>query len=277
MSTRTTKRTLIALERTDFVVAAIRTQKPTVTAALTQDFSASLPEGTPMPDWDALQDAQAFRLESSTREIRRFEQAYRQQLDRLQGDRRHRQTIVGRLISEYRRLRKSVAGNYPEGALTVLGVQEPPVRRYAAVREQMPEILARLRDPELLSRLPEPLTGHQPLDFESFAAPIETDIQAFDESMETIRKMHKILDEALLVKREALKSNRRIYLQLARIQEGYYRMAGLDELADRIRTEVFLLSPRRKEPAAPQIGETPTGETPAGETPAKAEETAVAA
>jgi hypothetical protein len=262
MSTRTTKKTLIALERTDYVVQSIRVQKPTVTAALGRNFGDSLPEDTPMPDWDALQEAHAVRLEVSAEEIRRAERDYRQKLDQMRGYRKERQTTVSSLIAEYRRLRNSVEGNYPEKALTVLGVEEPPIRRHAAIREQMPEALERLRDAELLARLPAPLPGHGQLDFESFAGPLETHAQALADNMETIQQMRKILDEALLVKRAALKNNRRVYLNLARVQEGYYRLAGLDELAERIRTEVFLLSPRRKPAAEPPSDGTSTEDAP---------------
>ncbi len=54
--------------------------------------------------------------------------------------------------------------------------------------------------------------------------------------MAAIKRMRKQVDASLVVKRETLKRHRRLYLNVARIQEGYYRLAGLDELADRIRS-----------------------------------------
>lgn len=246
MSTQMTKQTLTALERTDFVINSIRTQKSTVTAELNLGFGEALPEGIPQPDWDSLQESHVVRLEGSIGGIRQTEREHRQNLARMSALRKQRRTIVDGLLGEYRKLRSSVDGNYPAEGLIVLGIENPPVRRFAAVREQMPEILGLLRDPDLAARMPEPRPGHAALDFESFAVPMESGIQALEESMETIQEMRKILDESLLAKREALEENRRIYLNLARIQEGYYRLAGLDDLADRIRTEVYRVGgPRR--------------------------------
>ncbi|MEE8525437.1 MAG: hypothetical protein V3T72_15985 [Thermoanaerobaculia bacterium] len=270
-----TKRTLEALERTDFVVTSIRTQKPTVTAELTRTFGDDLPEGGLMPDWDGLQETHAARLAGSARAIRGTEQHHRRNAAEMSGYRKQRHAIVNRLLRGYRDLRNSVEGTYPEEALTVIGLEEQPIRRFVAVREQMPEVLERLRDPELQSRMPEPLAGHQALDFDHFAGAMAADIELLEGSMETIRQMQKILDESLLAKREALKDNRRTYLYLARIQEGYYRLAGLDDLADRIRTEVFRLSPRKKEaPAEPPAEAASSASSPAAEPPGAAPSTA---
>ena len=66
-----------------------------------------------------------------------------------------------------------------------------------------------------------------------------------------ITGMRKRADESIVAKREAQKRHRRIYSNVARIQEGLYRLAGLDELADRIRATVPRKAREAEEAAEP--------------------------
>ncbi len=259
MSSRTTKTTLRALARTEFVVMSIRTQKTTVGAELGRVFGGSLPtDGSlPMPDWESLQEAHALRLEDSAEQVHLTDRHHRQNRAQISGLRKQRRQMVRDLQRQYRDLRVSVTDTYDEAGLIVLGLEDLPARRFVGVRKQIPEIIERLRDPELPVQLPEPRPGHQALDFEHYAGVLDAEVQALEESSESIRRMRKHLDESVVAKGEALKENRRIYLQLARVQEGYYRLAGLDELADRIRTEVFKLGKARRKELDPETPESP--------------------
>jgi hypothetical protein len=77
---------------------------------------------------------------------------------------------------------------------------------------------------------------------------MEADVRALVDLMAALTVVRKRTDESLVAKRQALARHHRRYLNVARVQEAYYRLAGLDELADRIRP--FKRSPRRPpEPA----------------------------
>ncbi len=62
--------------------------------------------------------------------------------------------------------------------------------------------------------------------------------------MEAIKGIRKRLDASIVARDETRRRHRRIYANVARVQEGLYRLAGLDDLADRIR--VTEPSPRQK-------------------------------
>ena len=259
MSITPTQQALRALSRTEFVVMSTRTQRTTVSDELSRKFAPVVVEGEtpPMPDWEALQDFHAGLLERSAAEVRQTDQQHRANKAVISGYRRQRQTLVGGLKVQYRDLRKSVEGAYGEAGLVAFGIESPPPRRFVAVHEQMRELLALVHDPEFPALLPELKAGQTPTDLQKLGDSLGAKLLELENLMETIRRMQKVLDQSYLVKQEAAKENRRIYLNLARIQEGYYRLVGLDDLADRIRTEVHRTTPRRK----PQETEGPAEET----------------
>ena len=107
-----------------------------------------------------------------------------------------------------------------------------------ALREQCLETIDLLADEELASKLGEVRPGHAPLDLVEITTDMKAEVKRFEELYNAITEMKKVLDEALVAKREAAKRHRRIYANVARIQEGFYRLVGLDELADRIRVTI---------------------------------------
>ncbi len=249
MTSQTSKAALRSLDRTEFLVMSTRTQKPNVSIRLTQVFIPALTgadgEVAPTTDWDLVQESHAGLLETSAAEVQRTDKAHRVNKVKMSEMRRKRRKLVAGLTSRHRDLRSSFTGTYGKDALPLVGLDATPERRFLAVREQQLEILERLRDPELASRLPEPRGGQAALDLTALADAIETEILELEVAMEAIQRMQKQVDESLVVKRETLRQHRRLYVNVARIQESYYRLAGLDELADRIRSPAF---PRRKPP-----------------------------
>ena len=65
----------------------------------------------------------------------------------------------------------------------------------------------------------------------------------FDSVMVALKQVGKRIDEARVRRNDALSLLEERYVNVARIQEGLYRLAGLHELAARIRP--FTRSPRR--------------------------------
>jgi len=126
-------------------------------------------------------------------------------------------------------------------------------------------VVERLRTPDLASRLTL-LPGQEPLKLEKLADGLEKAVRAFEKVTNDITAMIKIRDEALVAKNKAQKYQLRVLANVARIQEGYYRLAGLDDLADRIRVTIPKRSAKPTEETGPPT-ETPD-ETPAEDPPA---------
>lgn len=249
MPSQTSKAALKSVDKSEFVIASTRTQNPIVSAALDQLFGGTPPGGDGQagstPEWQEVQESHAALLDRWTREVRRADEAHRVNLVKASQLRRQRRETTNGLRRQHRDLRKSFDGTYGPEALPLVGLDAPPERRFVAVREQLRDVVTRMRNPELASQLPAPRAGQPPLDLQQLADALETHIQAFEALMEEIQRMRKIVDESLAEKRRVLKAHRRVYVNLAGIQERYYRLVGLDELADRIRSAD---PPRRSEP-----------------------------
>jgi len=266
MASQTSEEALQRVDKSEFVVMATRTHNASVSGALTNLFGGTPSiEGQPafVTDWQTVQESHAGLLGHWTGEVRRTDEVHRVNLVKVSQLRRNRRGTVGGLQRYHRDLRKSVDGTYGPEALALVGLDSPPKRRFVAVREQLREVVTRMRNPELASQKPAPRAGLPSLDFEQLASALETQIQALEALDEEIRRMRKVVDESLAEKRRVLKAHRRIYVNVAGIQERYYRLVGLDDLADRIRSAD---PPRRSEPQTETPEETPPPSPPPSST-----------
>ncbi len=244
MSSQTSKTALYSLDRTEFLVSSIRTHQPNASPRLAEVYATTGGgAGVPAPDWDLLQESHAALLEASAAEVRRTDQVYRVKKVKLSDLRRARRVLVKTLKQEHRDVRNSFTGTYGKESLALVGLDAPPERRFVAFREQQLETLERMRDPELAAMLPAPRAGQAALDLPALAEALEAEIGQLEASSAAIKGMGKQVDESMVVQKETLKQHRRHYVNVARVMEGYYRMAGLDDLADRIRSPEL---PRRR-------------------------------
>ncbi|MCP3956500.1 MAG: hypothetical protein GY719_01470 [bacterium] len=237
MSSQTTKEVLQVLEQTEFVIASTLVQKPVISAELKSILEApeGEGEGAAVPDWDLLQDTHVSLLQRSMSKVRQADRDHRVNKIQLSQLRKERRGQIKTLKGRHRDLRRSFTGTYGEESLPFVGLDAPPAVRHVAVREQALEVLDRMRDPELASQVGDPRSGQVALDLGLLADALQDEILQLEEMTLAIQEMRKRLDESLLAKREALEAHRRVYVNVTRIQEGYYRLAGRDELADRIR------------------------------------------
>ncbi len=173
MSSQTNKTALKQMEKTEFLVASAKTQKPTVNDHLAgmgpEIFGDGSGEAPPAPDWNQLQEWSIAALESSNEEVRQTDREHRKSRTRLGQARRERNDKVKRMGSGHRALRKSFAGTYGPGSLPLVGLGAEPDRGFKATREQMREVVGRMRDPQQAAARPEPLAGQKPIALESVA------------------------------------------------------------------------------------------------------------
>ncbi len=241
------------LEKTEFLVVSGRTQKPTVNGRLAK-LESGAGDGSggalPAPDWNQLQEWSIAALENSAEQVRQADRGHRKSRDRLSDARRDRNGKVERIASAHRALRQSFTGTYGPTSLPLLGLDAVPARALVAVREQMREVVGRMRDSQLAGELPQTLAGQKPIELETVADAREGEIGDLEVQMDKVDALRKETDEALVFRNQVLDDNRRVYANVGRLLEGVYRLAGLDELADRIR--VTTRSARKKTEADPE-------------------------
>ncbi len=241
MPSQRNKTTLRQLEKTDFLVVSAKTQKPTVNAELEKlgpEIVGGSGEAPPAPDWNNLQEWGITALKSSAEEVRGTDRDLQNSRVRLSQARLDRREKLGRVSAGHRSLRKSFTGTYGGESLPLVGLDAVPAKAMVPAREQMRTVVGRMRDPELSGRLPEPKAGQKPIELEELAQARDLEITDLEDQMGEVDELRKQTDEALVVRDAALAKNRRVYANVGRMLEGVYRLAGLDELADRIRATV---------------------------------------
>ncbi len=239
MPSQTNKSALKQLEKTEFLVVSGKTQKPTVNARLAKIGPDLIGDGSgeapPAPDWNHLQEWGIAALVNSAAEVRQTDRDLRKSRVRLADARQDRNQKIERIDSGHRSLRQSFTGTYGAKSLPLVGLDAEPARALPATREQMREVVSRMRDPQLAAALPEPLAGQGPIELAVVADARSGEIDDLEAKMAEIDELRKQTDEALVVRDQALAKNRRVYSNVGRLLEGVYRLAGLDQLADRIR------------------------------------------
>ncbi len=255
MSSQMSKTALKLLARTEFLAGSLRTHQPTVVVALGELPPMIFPAGgpAPPPDWSQHQDWNLAALESSAAEVRHSDQEHRENLVQLAELQRDRVDGLRRLQAGHRALRASFIGTYDKGSLALVGLDGLAARGTLAAREQLREVISRLRDPDLTGLLPPPLAGQSSIDLASLASAREAELDRYEATIEELKLMRKQVVESRLRRDEARERNRQIYVNVGRVQEGLYRLAGLGELADHIR--ITVRSARRKEDSSGEVSE----------------------
>lgn len=95
-----------------------------------------------------------------------------------------------------------------------------------------------MNDPEQLAQLPAPRGGMAVLDFAALSAVVRQLVADFEAYLEKIKDLRKTVKKLALERREAIKLHRRVYANVGRVQEGLFRLAGLDDLAAQIRAKL---------------------------------------
>ena len=271
MPSQTNKSALKQLEKTEFLVVSAKTQKLMVNGRLAKAgpeiVDAGSGEAPPAPDWNQLQEWGIAALDQSAEEVRQTDRDLRKNRVRLRKARQDRNGKVKRVASGHRSLRQSFTGTYGPESLPLVGLDAEPARALLAAREQMREVVERMRDPQLTAALPEPVAGQQPIELATVADARDAELGDLEVKMAEIDGLRKQTDEALFVRGRALAKNRRVYSNVGRLLEGVYRLAGLDQLADRIRVTERSRRKKTEESAAPAQAEEPDQQAPAPENP----------
>lgn len=273
MSSQSNRETVLSLDKAEYLGASTKTHMPTVSPKLDEVYGMLPPrgegEGPRTHDWDGLQGDNADLLDHSSRNVRSTSHAYRVAKVRVFEIRRRRDAKGTDLRQHHRSLKKRFLAGYDEDDLDLVALELPPSPRIADLREQCRDFVERARDPELPAKLRGPKTPTAALEFPALADEFEEIVDDYDELNKELKEAEKERDEAFAAREAAKQLNRRIYTNVARIQEGFYRLAGLDELADRIRKTIPVRSPRPDSDSPPPDGS--PGETPPADSPGSAQ------
>ncbi len=239
MTSQTSKAALKQLQKTTHLVASIRTQQSIVNTRLATEL-AEIPgndaaDAPDVPDWQHLQGWAIHSLDASADDVRRTDRTYRHhrvQRDQLRGE---RNTLVGGMSKDLRKVRKTISGVYGNEALPLVGLDAVPARGFLALREQVRTMIASMRDPRMVAELPQPLASQSPLELAALANAWQVRNAHLDELADEIARLHKLVQQSRLLVKESQRRARRLYANVGRLQEGLYRLAGLDDLADRMR------------------------------------------
>lgn len=262
MRTTTTRTILRILDKAEYLGKSIRTHMAAVSLKLTMAFGALPPRGEedpPWPDWEQVQAANLELLEHHAGETHGADQAYRSAKVAVAQAMAHRDGVRDSLIGRHRSLRTSFRGAYSEVSLALVGLEEAATERYLPLREQCRDFVVRVRRPGLAEVLGAPDADHAPLDFDRLATGMETELGVYEAALDAVTEARKRRDAAFAARSEAEDRLNSVYANVARVQEGYYRLAELEELADRIRLTIPRSSPRPQDEPAPDTGE-PGGE-----------------
>jgi len=190
-----------------------------------------LPEAATMPDMalvlqvllNLLVDAGKHLVESGWQ---RYEEAV--------GDsslREDREESFSELRPKLYRIRDLFRGALGPKGPRLVALDEGVETTYLALLYQVTYVHRRLNDPTLLE-------GQElwtPLDPLKLAELIEPEMSQLKTAIESLTAEQRATEEALLALRETQETSQRCYVQGARIVEGFYRLVGMDEEANRIR------------------------------------------
>jgi len=124
-------------------------------------------------------------------------------------------------------------------------------KTHVALLHQVSYVHRRLTDPQLL----EGQILWSPLEPLKLAELIEPDMAQLKTAIESLSTEQRATEEALLALREVQEKSQRCYVQGARLVDGFYRLVGMDEEANRIRLV------RRRATTPPSEDDPPPEET----------------
>ncbi len=116
-------------------------------------------------------------------------------------------------------------------------------RESKAMIDQLDQTIQLMRDPE--GELPVVVADGVQLDFEGMATGFESDLADLRQVRGQLERANKAAAETLIAKDHAIKAFNGVFPPVAGILEGFFRLAGEPELAERVRTSTRRITRRQ--------------------------------
>ncbi len=217
-----------------FVLSALWQQGPAVAKLVLEKLLQSLEEGDEPPDFLAQIKALGQMLKAALDRMVELDRQLADELDLRASLLKARDDVVAKLAQKAGGLRRIVIGCYLAPQVAKLGL----IGRFSR------EPIALLRQSELMSQrlqsddLEEMLGDSQfepPIDPRPYAEQVEPDMEIVRRASEAHHRSKRRVDQLLAERKEAVKVYDVTFLRVARQFEDLCRLAGENDLADKVR------------------------------------------
>jgi hypothetical protein len=237
----TTSPVLQALDRGEYLATAILTHEPEVTpklAEFSQNHTPPVGEGEPepnQPDWRAHQMVHHGTVTQANGKVYLSDRFFVDIRSDFRASVKEGQNRIKDSQSFYTDLGLAIEAAYGQEHLYVFGLDAPKAQTSMGIRGQLRGVSEKFADPARVALLPDPKLGFQAIDIASTHAGILKFLADFEAFINAQRARKKTLQEAGYARNQAIKAHRLAIVNISRIQEGLYRLAGFDGLADGLR------------------------------------------
>jgi hypothetical protein len=217
-----------------FVESSVLTDGPVAAAVLDEMFTADLQDGETLPGFLTMFRLLQRKLAAAREELAVATTRHLREVDNDLGLRQRRDALMGRLTSTVSRFRNALNSIFGPGSGIVLaGLEGETAREPEALLAQIELIFDRLEAPEATIGPPE-LPGFS-LTPAAFVAALGPDYAELKTLVDGLNDENRKSNHTLIAKNEAAERYDRLFAPIAGALQAFYVLAGMDELARRVK------------------------------------------
>lgn len=220
------------MQSCEAVLWALETHGARLVEILGEQFAPFLGEGLAMP-FETQLELFKNRLTHDRDELVEASRELRIESARETNIRSARDAEMKVVFNRVVRLRRLIQGAYDDEQLNDLGFTRQTSQLPAELLEQAVHLSRLLRAPDL--ELPSSAFGTFELDVPALTQEFEPAVGRLRQSMSDLARQVRLTEVAQLAKNGALEKYNSTFLWIARTVESLLRLAGLDEVAERVR------------------------------------------
>lgn len=222
-------------KRLRFLRSSLIDFNPHVAPPLNQAATVFLPDGAPAPDYEVMVGSMVSQLDHVEREVIAADRLVTAERSLDGAARRQREKAkrrVGRFITGAREAIQGLFQDEETFSVEQLGFSSLP--RDAEERLRLADaIVAKLAAPEI--EIPEVLAEDAKEVFERFGGKIRDAADVLRRALAEVARERSQTDAAVAAKNLAIDALKLVYINTSQIFESYCRLAGRDDLAERVR------------------------------------------